>query len=327
MSNLSVKYLGLELSSPIIASSCGLTADLQKVIEMEQKGVGAIVVKSLFEEQIRNEVDFLSQAGSDYPDMDDYLHNYVRQYSINNYKEALKSFKANVSIPIIASINCYTPGEWVSYAKEIEDAGADALEINLYELTTNPKTTSEQVEKGYCDVVRDIVKSVRIPVSVKISSHFTSVVSFVDKLVACGVKGVVIFNRFYTPDIDLDSLSIVSASPMSSPEEYLQTLRWTAIISSSVKNIDISVTTGIHTSSSAIKQILAGAETVQLCTTLYKNGLGMISTINQEISEFMEKNNFSSVEQMRGRLNYSTIKDPAKYERVQFLKTFGSFSK
>lgn len=327
MSNLSVKYLGLELSSPIIASSCGLTADLQKVIEMEQKGVGAIVVKSLFEEQIRNEVDFLSQAGSDYPDMDDYLHNYVRQYSINNYKEALKSFKANVSIPIIASINCYTPGEWVSYAKEIEDAGADALEINLYELTTNPKTTSEQVEKGYCDVVRDIVKSVQIPVSVKISSHFTSVVSFVDKLVACGVKGVVIFNRFYTPDIDLDSLSIVSASPMSSPEEYLQTLRWTAIISSSVKNIDISVTTGIHTSSSAIKQILAGAETVQLCTTLYKNGLGMISTINQEISEFMEKNNFSSVEQMRGRLNYSTIKDPAKYERVQFLKTFGSFSK
>ena len=327
MSNLSVKYLGLELSSPIIASSCGLTADLQKVIEMEQKGVGAIVVKSLFEEQIWNEVDFLSQAGSDYPDMDDYLHNYVRQYSINNYKEALKSFKANVSIPIIASINCYTPGEWVSYAKEIEDAGADALEINLYELTTNPKTTSEQVEKGYCDVVRDIVKSVRIPVSVKISSHFTSVVSFVDKLVACGVKGVVIFNRFYTPDIDLDSLSIVSASPMSSPEEYLQTLRWTAIISSSVKNIDISVTTGIHTSSSAIKQILAGAETVQLCTTLYKNGLGMISTINQEISEFMEKNNFSSVEQMRGRLNYSTIKDPAKYERVQFLKTFGSFSK
>ena len=289
MSNLSVKYLGLELSSPIIASSCGLTADLQKVIEMEQKGVGAIVVKSLFEEQIRNEVDFLSQAGSDYPDMDDYLHNYVRQYSINNYKEALKSFKANVSIPIIASINCYTPGEWVSYAKEIEDAGADALEINLYELTTNPKTTSEQVEKGYCDVVRDIVKSVRIPVSVKISSHFTSVVSFVDKLVACGVKGVVIFNRFYTPDIDLDSLSIVSASPMSSPDEYLQTLRWTAIISSSVKNIDISVTTGIHTSSSAIKQILAGAETVQLCTTLYKNGLGMISTINQEISEFIDR--------------------------------------
>lgn len=327
MTDLSVKYMGLDLRSPIIASSCGLTADLEKVMEMDRNGVGAIVVKSLFEEQIRNEVEFLSEAGHDYPDMDDYLHNYVRQYSINNYKEALLSFKKNLSVPVIASINCYTPGEWVNYAREIEQAGVDALEINLYELTTNPKTTSEQVEKGYCDVVRDIVKNVRIPVSVKISSHFSSVVSFVDKLVACGVKGVVIFNRFYTPDINLDSLSIVSASPMSSPEEYLQTLRWTAIISSSVKNIDISVTTGIHTSSSAIKQILAGAETVQLCTTLYKNGLGMISTINQEISEFMEKNNFSSVEQMRGRLNYSTIKDPAKYERVQFLKTFGSFSK
>ncbi|MBO7204326.1 MAG: dihydroorotate dehydrogenase-like protein [Bacteroidales bacterium] len=327
MSNLSVKYLGLDLSSPIIASSCGLTADLQKVIEMEQKGVGAIVVKSLFEEQIRNEVEFLSEAGHDYPDMDDYLHNYVRQYSINNYKEALRSFKQHLTIPVIASINCYTLGEWVHYAKEIEDAGADALEINLYELTTNPQTTSEQVEKGYCDVVREIVKNVNIPVSVKISSHFTSVVSFVDKMVACGVKGVVIFNRFYTPDIDLDTLSIVPASPMSSPEEYLQTLRWTAIISSSVKNIDISVTTGVHTPDSAIKQILAGAETVQLCTTLYKNGLGMISTMNEEILQFMDKNNFASISQMRGRLNYSTIKDPAKYERVQFLKTFGGVKK
>ena len=205
MATTDVKYLGLDLKSPIVVSSCSLTADVDKVKEMESCGAGAVVMKSLFEEQIRGEVEFMASAGNSCPEMDDYLHAYIRSNSIAQYTEKVKALKDAVSIPVIASINCYSPGEWVEYARQIEAAGADALEVNLYDLAVDPRTSPVSIENGYVSVVRSLASELRIPVSVKIGPHFTSIVNFVDRIASAGAKGVVIFNRFFTPGVCRDS--------------------------------------------------------------------------------------------------------------------------
>ena len=325
MATTDVKYLGLDLKSPVIVSSCSLTADVDKVKEMESCGAGAVVMKSLFEEQIRGEVEFMASAGHSYPEMDDYLHAYIRSNSIAQYAEKVRAIKKAVSIPVIASINCYSAGEWVEYARQIEAAGADALEINLYDLALDPRTSPASIEDGYVNVVRSIVSELRIPVAVKIGPHYTSIVNFVDRIATAGAKGVVIFNRFFTPDIDLDKFTLVPASPLSHEGEYAETLRWAAILSSAVK-IDTSTTTGIHSADSALKMILAGADTVQVCSVIYRHGPSVIREFNTRIAAFLEKNNVEDLSQIRGRLSYSTIPDPAMYERVQFMKTFGSLA-
>ena len=325
MATTDVKYLGLDLKSPVIVSSCSLTADVDKVKEIESCGAGAVVMKSLFEEQIRGEVEFMASAGHSYPEMDDYLHAYIRSNSIAQYTEKVRAIKKAVSIPVIASINCYSAGEWVEYARQIEAAGADALEINLYDLALDPRTSPASIEDGYVNVVRSIVSELRIPVAVKIGPHYTSIVNFVDRIATAGAKGVVIFNRFFTPDIDLDKFTLIPASPLSHEGEYAETLRWAAILSSAVK-IDISTTTGIHSADSALKMILAGADTVQVCSVIYRHGPSVIREFNTRIAAFLEKNNVEDLSQIRGRLSYSTIPDPAMYERVQFMKTFGSLA-
>ena len=320
MATTDVKYLGLDLKSPIIVSSCSLTADVDKVKEMESCGAGAVVMKSLFEEQIRGEVEFMASAGHSYPEMDDYLHAYIRSNSIAQYTEKVRALKDAVSIPVIASINCYSPGEWVEYARQIEAAGADALEINLYDLALDPRTSPAAIEDGYVSVVRSIVSELKIPVAVKIGPHFTSIVNFVDRIASAGAKGVVIF-----PDIDLEKFCLVPAAPLSHEGEYAEILRWTAILASAVK-IDIATTTGVHSAESALKMILAGADAVQVCSVIYKHGPAVIKEFNGKIAAFLEKNNVESLSQIRGRLSYSSIPDPAMYERVQFMKTFGSLA-
>ena len=330
MATTDVKYLGLDLKSPVVVSSCSLTADVDKVKEMESCGAGAVVMKSLFEEQIRGEVEFMASAGHSWPEMDDYLHAYIRSNSIAQYTEKVRALKQAVSIPVIASINCYSPGEWVEYARQIETAGADALEINLYDLALDPRTSPASIEDGYVSVVRSIVSELKIPVAVKIgphfTPHFTSIVNFVDRIASAGAKGVVIFNRFFTPDIDLEKFCLVPAAPLSHEGEYAEILRWTAILASAVKNVDIATTTGVHSAESALKMILAGADTVQVCSVIYKHGPAVIKEFNEKIAAFLEKNNVESLSQIRGRLSYSTIPDPAMYERVQFMKTFGSLA-
>ena len=326
MATTDVKYLGLDLKSPIVVSSCSLTADVDKVKEMESCGAGAVVMKSLFEEQIRGEVEFMASAGHSWPEMDDYLHAYIRSNSIAQYTEKVRALKQAVSIPVIASINCYSPGEWVEYARQIEAAGADALEINLYDLALDPRTSPASIEDGYVSVVRSIVSELKIPVAVKIGPHFSSIVNFVDRIATAGAKGVVIFNRFFTPDIDLEKFCLVPAAPLSHEGEYAEILRWTAILASAVKNVDIATTTGVHSAESALKMILAGADTVQVCSVIYKHGPAVIKEFNEKIAAFLEKNNVESLSQIRGRLSYSTIPDPAMYERVQFMKTFGSLA-
>lgn len=325
MADISVQYMGLSLKSPIIAASCGMTADYEIVSSMDKMGIGAVVVKSLFEEQINNEVDFVSGVSAAYPDMENYLHVYMRQYSISQYIDKLRKIRFATSVPVIASVNCYHPGEWVSYAKEMEGAGADGLEINIYDIPLSVDRSSEDIENEYLKVIKSIVDSISIPVAVKLSTHFTNIPAFVNSLAKIGVKGVVLFNRFYNPDIDLSTMQIVPAPTLSEPTDYLPLLRWTAILSSLVKGIDISATTGLYNPSSAVKQILFGAKTVQICSVIYREGLASIAGFNSYLRKFMDEHNINTLSEMAGMLNYSNVGDPDVFERVQFIKSFGGY--
>jgi dihydroorotate dehydrogenase (fumarate) len=324
MSNISVNYMGLNLASPIMAASSGLTAQLDRVAEFEKAGVGAIVVKSLFEEQIVNEAEFLHAQSHDYPESADYLHHYLRQNSIDRYLKLVSDVKNSVSVPVIASINCYSAGEWTAFAKEIESAGADGLELNIYSLPLNIHKKSEDVEREYLNVVSQVSKLIKIPIAVKIASNFTNLPGFVNSLKAHGAKAVVMFNRFYSPDIDIKRVRVFPADAFSSPEESLRELRWMGIISAIVPGIDLSASTGVHNGTTVIKQILAGATTVQMCTALYKKGADAIAHSVDDLHLFMDAQGFKTVADFKGKLNYSNIDNPEKFERVQFMKSFGS---
>ncbi len=324
MSNLSVNYMGLSLSSPILAASSGLTAQLERVAEFEKAGVGGIVVKSLFEEQIVNEAEFLNTQSHDYPESADYLHHYIRQNSIDRYLRLVEDVKKTVRIPVIASINCYSTGEWTTFAKEIESAGADGLELNIYSLPLNVNKKSDEIEREYLNVVSQVSRQIKIPVAVKIASNFTSLPGFVNSLKAHGAKGVVMFNRFYSPDIDIKRVRIFPADAFSYPEEYLKELRWMGIVSALVPGIDLSASTGIHNGTIVIKQLLAGATTAQMCTALYKKGADAILNAIADLNLFMDTQGFKSINEFKGILNYKNIENPEKFERVQFMKSFGN---
>lgn len=327
MVDISVNYLGLKLKSPFIAASSGYTADLEKIVALSRCGAGAIVLKSLFEEQISNETGFLEMAGTEHTETLDYLHRYVTEHSVDKYVQLIKDAKRECGIPVIASINCYTNSSWTSFAKEIEKAGADALELNIYSLPLNGDKSSVQVEAEYLKTIKQIVAELKIPVAVKIGEHFTNLGNFVHGLKGSGAKGAVLFNRFFSPDISLKSLKIVPAQPFSSKNEYLKELRWIAILSSRLHNFNLSASTGVYDPSSGIKLLLAGATTVQLCSVLYKQGPFVLQDFNEELKAFMKSKGFSKISDFCGMLNYSNICDPAVYERVQFLKTAQQYNK
>lgn len=327
MIDISVNYMGLKLKSPFIAASSGYTADLEKIVAIARSGAGAIVLKSLFEEQISNETWFLEAAGNDHTETLDYLQRYVADHTLEKYLELIKNAKKEAGIPIIASINCFSHKSWVDFAVEIEKAGADALELNIYSLPLNSNKNSVEVETEYLRIIGSITRSIRIPVAVKLGESFTNLGNFVHALQGLGVKGSVLFNRFYTPDISLKTLKITPAQPFSSKTEYLKELRWIAILSSKLHNISLSASTGVYDPSSAIKLLLAGASTVQLCSVLYKQGPFVIQDFNEELKEFMRSKGFKKISDFAGMLNYSNIPDPAAFERVQFLKTAEQYSK
>lgn len=321
MIDISVNYLGLDLKSPFIAASSGYTADLEKIVALARSGAGAIVLKSLFEEQINNEISFLEDVSSDYTENQDFLKRYVTEYSLGKYVQLIKDAKREAGIPVIASINCYSHSNWIEFAKEIEKAGADALELNIYSLPVNGSKNSMEIENGYFEIVKKITSEIKIPVAVKIGDTFTNLGNFVQGLQNSGANGVVLFNRFYTPDISLKSLKIVPAVPFSSKSEYLKSLRWIAILSPQVRKFSLSASTGVYDPSSGIKLLLAGASTVQLCSVLYKQGPFVLKDFNEQLKEFMRAKGFKKISDFKGMLNYSNIANPAAFERVQFLKT------
>lgn len=322
MIDISVTYMGIKLKSPFIVASSGLTTQPDKVISFAKAGAGAIVVKSLFEEQITKEAEFLEAQPFESAESSEYLHFYTRQNALDKYLQLITELKKSVDIPVFASINCYSQGEWTQFAKDIEKTGADGIELNLYSLPLDINKKSDELEKEYLQVVKSVSASVKIPVAVKIGSTFTNIPGFVSSLKAYGAKAVVMFNRFYLPDIDIKNMRIIPSDAFSSDDEHIHGLRWIAITSSLVKGVDIASNTGIHNGPEAIKHLLAGASAIQMCSSLYKRGADAISDAIGDLHLFMDKQGFKSVSDFKGKLNYSSISNPDKFERVQFIKTY-----
>lgn len=321
MGNLKTKFAGLELSSPIIAGSCGLTSDIKKLQEIEIAGAGAVVLKSIFEEQINMEVS-RSVGDNSYPEETDYIQNYIRANTIQQYIDLVKLAKERLKIPVIASINCLRNGEWISFARELEHAGADAIELNAFILPLDEFKESSEIENIYYEIVKQLKVQVKIPLIMKIGNYFTNLPMFVSKLKALGADAVTLFNRFYEPDIDIERVTIGVASVFSLPTDLRQSLRWTGILAGEDKQLQISSSTGVHSGEAVVKLLLAGATTVQVCSALYEQGIPAIRTMNYFVSSWMQKKSFRKIEDFRGKLSYSDAGHADRYERAQFMKYF-----
>ncbi len=325
MANLSTTYMGLNLRNPIIAASSGLTHSVENIIELDKKGAGAVVLKSLFEEQIRYEisksVNHSDELPGMYPEAFDYVGNYARLHYVDEYLKLIAASKKAVTIPIIASINCVSADEWTSFARRIEEAGADALELNIFILPADPNFSAEQNEKIYFDILDAVQKQVSLPIALKISYYFSGLAKTALKLSWAGAKGIVLFNRFYSPDISLDNLKIVPSNVFSSPEELNHSLRWVAMLSDRLY-CDIAASTGIHDGKGMVKQLLAGAKVVQIATTLYKNGFGRIEEMLQYLNHWMDKHQYNKISDFNGMLSLKKAENAAVWERVQFMKHF-----
>lgn len=327
MVNLETKYLGLTLKNPLVAASSGLTSSIGKIKELANAGIGAIVLKSLFEEQINNEVSSMLEKdahNTSYPEAEDYIKNYTRDNTVTKHLELVRKAKEAVDIPIIASVNCVSGAEWTSFAKDFEEAGADAIELNIFYMPTDRNEKPGVVEQLYVDVLKKVKSQVSIPVSVKFGINHSNIIGMADKLKANGARGVVMFNRFYEPDIDLETLELTSSEVFSTPSDIRRTLRWVGIVSSAVTKLDIAASTGIHDGDAVLKQLLAGATVAQLCSTLYLNGASVVEEILADLDKFMKKWNFKNIDDFRGRLSYKNIPDPLLYERSQFMKYFSN---
>ena len=325
MINLETSYLGLKIKNPIIVSSSGLTNSIDKIKQIESAGAGALVLKSLFEEQINHEAGDLVQQSQDYPEAEDYIRSYAKSNSVEEYLSFLEAAVKEVNIPVIASINCISSKDWTGFARQIEEAGAAALELNIHIVTTNPDLSSEEYEKKYLDIVETVRELISIPLVVKIGSGFSNLPGFISKLYHRKINGVVLFNRFYQPDIDIDTLSFTTSGVFSSPEDIKNSLRWVGITSDLIKGIDISASTGVHDGKAAIKLLLAGAQSVQVCSILYKMGISYLGEIIDDVEKWMEEKGYSSIEDFRGKMSYSSVENPAIYERAQFMKHFSSY--
>lgn len=325
MANLETTYLGLKLKNPLVAASSGITNSAEKIRKLEQSGIGAVVLKSVFEEQISNEVTNMLRQDSQntrYPEAEDYIRNYMRDNTVTRHIHLIEEARKAVEIPVIASVNCFSSNEWTTFAKDFQEAGANALELNIFYVPVNRREESLSIEHLYLEVLEKVKKVVSIPVSVKIGLYHSNIVAMVDKLKASGAKGVVMFNRFYEPDIDLDKLELTAAEIFSSPVEIRHTLRWVGLVSSEVSDIDIAASTGIHDGQAVVKQLLAGAKVTQLCSALYINGNDVIPAMISQLQDFMRKWNFRTIDEFRGRLSYKKIPDPMVYERSQFMKYY-----
>lgn len=323
MDRLTTKYLGLSLKSPLIVSSSGLTSSLDNLLMAQESGAGAVVLKSLFEEQITHHISTLS-AFTGHPESDDYIANYTKSSSVEEYLSLIELAKKNLKIPVIPSINCYSSESWTTFSKKIADSGADAMEVNVFFLPVDRKKSSAEAEKVYFEVIEKLKKSVSIPLAIKIGFRFSNILYMIDQFYNRKVDGVVMFNRFYEPDFNIEKLTLTPASVFSHKDEMRYVLRWIGMASAQKIKIDISASTGVHSGEDAIKYILAGADSVQVCSVLYQKGISYLKTMNREITEWMEKKGYTQISDFKGKLNYLNIDKPAVFERTQFMKYFSS---
>jgi dihydroorotate dehydrogenase (fumarate) len=319
MNRLKTVYAGLKLKNPIVISSSGLTNSPERILNLEKAGAGAVVLKSLFEEQI----DLLMNQYSgynEYPEAMDYVRAYSENHSISEYTQLIRDSKSLCTIPVIASIHCYSDGSWTSYAEYIEKAGADAIELNISVMNTGRNPID--VEELHVQIVRSVKSKIKIPVIVKLGANFTNLIPLIERLKGAGATAVVLFNRFYQPDININKQTFSAGNVFSNAQDIHHTLRWTSIVTGVLPEVEVSASTGIHDWESAIKVLLSGATTVQLCSAVYEQGDVIISQISTCIEEWMVQKGYHHIEEFRGKLNYKNIANPSMYERMQFMKYF-----
>jgi dihydroorotate dehydrogenase (fumarate) len=342
MADLSCKYLGLQLRNPIVVGSSGLTSSIDNLKIISKMGAGAVVLKSLFEEQIRFETDKFLQSDQKemkswqdtfqnivskqefyYEEAYDYLTNYAKEHTLSHYLSLITDAKKVLDIPVIASINCSTQYDWEYFSKRIQDAGADALELNVYLLPSDFEKSTEDHEKVYFDIIREVKKYVTIPISLKIGYYFSSLSHTALRLSDTGISGLTLFNRPYNPDIDIEHLQVNASNMFSTESEYTHTLRWVALLAGKL-NCDIAASTGIHNYETVIKQLLAGADAVHMVSVFYRNHFEVLPNIISGLRNWMVEHNFSTISDFKGLLSRKNVHNPATYERVQFLRLFSS---
>jgi dihydroorotate dehydrogenase (fumarate) len=329
MADLSTTYLGLKLKNPLVASASPLSEKVETVQKLEEAGISAVVMYSLFEEQIIHEsleLDHFLFTGSEISPEFNAFYPQSGHYTLkpDAYIEQLAKLKQAVRIPIIGSLNGVSTGGWIKYAQKIESAGADALELNLYYIPTDPELTAVQIEDNYVTLVRNIRKSIKIPIAVKISPFFTALPHMAKQLVEAGASGLVLFNRFYQPDFDLEALDVVPRLVLSNSNEMRLPLRWIALLHGRVQ-ADFALTTGIHTSEDVVKAVMAGANVTMLASLLLEKGISCIPELLTGFNKWLDDHEYESVKQMRGSLSQRSVKEPAALERANYMKVLSSY--
>ena len=329
MADLSTEYLGLKLKNPLVPSSSPLSKDLDTARRLEDAGAGALVMHSLFEEKIEEEDANLArffhqqslghgEADSFHPVPDNY-----RSYE-EAYLEHLESLKSSLEIPIIASLNGTTPGGWVNYATALQDAGADALELNVYYIPASAREDGRQVEDRYVDILQGLRQQISIPITMKLSSQFSSVVNVAQRFQQAGANGLVLFNRFYQPDIDLETLEVVPKLELSTSEESLLRIRWIAILYGRVE-CSLAITGGVHNVEDVVKSLLAGADVTHLCSALLRRGPGHLATLLRGLDEWLEEREYESVQQLKGSISQRNATDSSAFLRSNYVRVLESY--
>lgn len=321
--DISTTYMGLQLKSPIIVGSSALTENVENSIAYEKAGAGAIVLKSLFEEQILHDVDEqrLNNMYGSFNDQEYYAMYFSKKHNLTQYINLIKKSKEALDIPVIASINCVSGEEWTSYAKMIQDAGADALEVNLFLLPADIDVTGEEKEKNYFEIIEKISEAVTIPFSLKISYYFSGLANFVYRLSQTKAKSVVMFNKFYSPDVDIETEKVVSGNVLSCKDLNTMTIRWIGILYDKV-NMEFTASRGIFDGEQVIKNLLVGAQVIQTVSAIYKDGPQVIESMVGTLKDWMFRHKYNSISEFRGKASQKNIKKPVLYERTQFMRYF-----
>ena len=327
MVDITTKYLGLNLRSPLVASSSGLTASIADLKKFEANGVGAVVLKSIFEEEIiqytKDSLTKMQASGFIYPETMEYFDQAYDEIKdpLDDYLQLIRHAKRELEIPVIASINCVTADGWLDFAEKIEHAGADAIELNVFLLPSDFTRTCEENESVYFDVAAKVLKRVKIPVSIKIGYYSAALGMLIQLLSETGIKGITLFNRSYSPDFDVNTLEFTTTSVLSNPSELPISLRWIAIMSNRVK-CDLAASTGVHDGYAMVKELLAGATVVDAASVFYLHGIEYASVMLTELRRWMEENGYESLKEFRGKMSRDRTYNPAAFERVQFMRYF-----
>jgi dihydroorotate dehydrogenase (fumarate) len=328
--DLSTKYLGLTLKSPLVASASPLSEEISNIKKLEDAGVGAVVLHSLFEEQIRmeqEESNFLTTQGTEafaeslsyFPEVEDY------KLGPELYLEHIQKAKAAVDVPIIASLNGNSLGGWTEYAKEMESAGADAIELNIYNIPTDANMLGSDIEQQYVDILKAVKGAVNLPVALKLSSYFSNFSNMAKRFDEAGANALVLFNRFYQPDIDLDEFEVTPNLLLSQSNAMRLPMRWIAILKENIK-ADLAATSGIHTGTDVIKMLLVGADVAMLCSSILKHGIGHVKNIEDHMKQWMRDNEYNSVSELQGSMSQKKTSDPGSYERAQYMKALTKYT-